>query len=54
MIIIHNHKNGEDQERYRQSVERQINDLTNRLERANQDKGALDADKRQLQGEIND
>jgi len=52
--IIHNHTNGEDQERYRQSVERQINDLTNRLERANQDKGALDADKRQLQGEIND
>ena len=33
--IIHNHTNGEDQERYRQSVERQINDLTNRLERAN-------------------
>ena len=29
--IIHNHTNGEDQERYRQSVERQINDLTNRL-----------------------
>ena len=52
--IIHNHTNGEDQERYRQSVERQINDLTNRLERANQDKGALDADKRSLQNEIND
>ena len=52
--IIHNHTNGEDQERYRQSVERQINDLTNRLERANQDKGALDADKRRLQNEIND
>ena len=47
-------KNVEDQERYRQSVERQINDLTSRLERANQDKGALDADKRQLQSEIND
>ena len=52
--IIHNHTNGEDQERYRQSVERQINDLTNRLERANQDKGALDADKQRLQNEIND
>ena len=52
--IIHNHTNGEDQERYRQSVERQINDLTNRLERANQDKGGLDADKRQLQSELND
>ena len=52
--IIHNHTNGEDQERYRQSVERHINDLTSRLERANQDKGALDADKRQLQSEIND
>ena len=52
--IIHNHTNGEDQERYRQSVARQINDLINRLERANQDKGALDADKRSLQNEIND
>ena len=52
--IIHNHTNGEDQERYRQSVERQINDLTSRLERANQDKGALDADKQRLQNEIND
>ena len=54
MNIIHNHTNGEDQERYRQSVERQINDLTNRLERANQDQGALDADKQRLQNEIND
>ena len=52
--IIHNHTNGEDQERYRQSVERQINDLTSCLERANQDKGALDADKQRLQNEIND
>ena len=52
--IIHNHTNGEDQERYRQSVERHINDLTSRLERANQDKGALDADKQRLQNEIND
>ena len=52
--IIHNHTNGEDQERYCQSVERQINDLTSRLERANQDKGALDADKQRLQNEIND
>ena len=52
--IIHNHTIAEDQERYRQSVERQINDLTSRLEHANQDKGVLDADKRQLQGEIND
>ena len=52
--IILNHTNGEDQERYSQSVERQINDLTNRLERANQDKGALDADKRSLRNEIND
>ena len=52
--IIHNHTNGEDQERYRKSVEHQVNDLTNRLERANQDKGALDADKQRLQNEIND
>ena len=52
--IIHNHTNGEDHERYRQSVEHQINDLTNRLERANQDQGALDADKQRLQNEIND
>jgi len=52
--IIHNHTNGEDQERYRQSVERQINDLISRHERANQDKGALDADKQRLQNEIND
>ena len=54
MNIIHNHTNGEDQERYRQSVERQINDLISRLERANQDKGALDANKQRLQNEIND
>ena len=52
--INHYHTNAEGQERYRQSIERQVNDLTNRLERANQDKGALDADKRQLQSEIND
>ena len=52
--IVHNHTNGEDHERYRQSVEHQINDLTNRLERANQDQGALDADKQRLQNEIND
>ena len=52
--IIHNHTNGEDQERYRKSVEHQVNDLTNRPERANQDKGALDADKQRLQNEIND
>jgi tetratricopeptide (TPR) repeat protein len=52
--IIQNHTNGEDQERYRKSVEHQVNDLTNRLERANQYKGALNADKQRLQNEIND
>jgi hypothetical protein len=52
--IIHNHTYAEDKERYQESVQRQIDDLTNGLERANQDKGGLDADKRQLQSELND